>query len=87
VCDRLGKPVATPGSYRAGIVESENYKVWTEIEGCDIDVAPVYTMMSERYGVDESELHRVDRLIRAIPSVPWYLSDPVFDRLLQVDYL
>jgi hypothetical protein len=65
------------------VLESRAFKINTTYTP---DVAAAERIICQRYGLELADLRRVEGLYRSIRSVPVYVEDVVFDRLLETDY-
>lgn len=64
--------------------ESNWYK--TRVDVGLIDSKITIQAVCERYGFTPDDLFRVEELIGKVNTLPAYIEDPVFDRLVEVDY-
>jgi len=64
--------------------ESQLYKSVTDATNLDREFCLM--AMAERYNVTKNDLLRVEALLQTVSTLPTYVEDPVFDKLVVVDY-
>jgi len=77
-----------PSKYRTISFNAVNESSWhkTRIDiGC-VDSEMAREAVCVRYDLTLHDLHRVESLLSQINTLPAYIEDPVFDRLMEVDY-
>jgi len=77
-----------PDKYRTISFNAVNESAWykTRVDDGCVDIEMAREAVCYRYDLQPRDLQRVEDLLSRINTLPAYIEDPVFNRLVEVDY-